>query len=449
MSTTAASLPYAQARHGATTRAGYGFIAVFLLVVLEGAIRKWGVESVTLPLILLRDAIAAYVILHALATGALRRQPEVTLLLVLWSCVVLAWGLLQVVGGVNSPTVLLIGLRFWLLYIWFAVAAAASMNEADYRAAMMVAIWTLILMAPLAVVQYLSPPGARINNQLEGDAEGVFQVVEGVVRTTGTFSFTLGYATYLALMAPLALAAVGARKRTQLQVVFGLLALGCFVIASVVSGSRTALIYSGLMLGVFFFGRFWLARGRAKATALVAVIFGLALVAVLLFAFSGAIDTANTRFQQASEAESFWGRILTIFVGEPFVYDKSTFLGFGLGAGSNLAGFVRTGKNVSDFALAEVEAGRILLEGGLIGYAFTALKVVVVVVGVAKSLRLAYKARSVYPILLWLTVALALLTWPASGQLTAHGLLGLMLAFGLLVFRFPAFELFPARGSST
>ena len=69
-------------------------------------------------------------------------------------------------------------------------------------------------------------------------------------------------------------------------------------------------------------------------------------------------------------------------------------------------------------------------------------------IGIGKSVRLAYKQRSVYPILLWMTVSLAILTWPAVGQISAHGLLGLMLAFGLLVFRYPKMEFFPPRSSS-
>jgi O-antigen ligase len=446
MSTSAVAMPYSRGQTAQMTRAGYGFIAVFLLVVLEGAIRKWLFGGATLQLILLRDLIAIYVIAFAVANGSLRRNRRVTMVLLVWSCVVVAWGLLQTIAAGSSPAVLLIGLRFWLLYIWFGVAAAAAMSEADYRAALMVAIWSLILMVPLVVLQYLSPPGARINSQLDGEDENVFQVIAGVVRTTGTFSFTLGYATYLAVVSPLVFAAVTARKRTSRQRLFSLLALACFAMASVVSGSRAALVFSGLMLGIYFLGRVWLARGKARINAIFAVIVGLALVGVLLFIFSGAIDAANQRFEQAAADESPLARIVTIFAGEPYVYDKVNWLGLGIGAGSNLAGFVQTGDRA--FTLAEAEAGRILLEGGLLGVAFEALKVVVVIVGLWKSLRLSSRTRSIFPLMVWLTVALGALTWPAIGQLTAHGLLGLVVTFGLLVFKFPGMEFFPPRGSS-
>jgi hypothetical protein len=427
---------------------GWAFVLVLLTVVFEGAVRKWLSSSATLPLLLVRDLAAVYVIVSAWTSGALGRQRAVTQALLAWSCLVIGWGLLQLVAGESSPVVLLIGLRFWLLYIWFGVAAAAAMTETDYRRAMLLAVCTLLLLAPLAVLQHFSPPGAPINMQIDSEEDEVFVVIAGVVRTTGTFSFTAGYTTYLALMAPLALGALASRKRTTGQRLFGLAAFGAFVVASTVSGSRTAVIFAGLMVGSYFVASLWLARGKAKGRALLGVIVGALLLAVLLFAFSGALEVTEQRFQQAAEVEDFWGRILIIFFGQSVAFNEVTWLGAGLGLGSNLATYTRTG-STGAFALAEVEASRILLEGGLLGYAASAFKMGVVAVGLAKSLRLARRLHSPYPILLWMTLSLGVLTWSAIGQLTAHGLLGLMLAFGLLVFRHPTVELFPPRHSSS
>lgn len=444
---TLASYPQAMARPSSLTRAGKAFIAVFLIIVLEGAVRKWVSSAATLPLLMARDLLAIYVIAYALRTGALRRQKGVTLVLFMWSCLVVGWGLLQLTAGVSSPTVLLIGVRFWLLYIWFGVAAAATMNEADYRAAMRVAAWTLLLMAPLVVLQHFAPPGARINSQVDSDEADIFLVIADVVRTTGTFSFTAGFTTYLALMAPLVFAVAGARKRPGRQTLFAAALFAAFVVSSVVSGSRAAVILSGLMVAGYFAGRLGLARGKAKVGAAVGVIAGVLLLGVLLYAFSGAIAVTEQRFQEAAEVESFWGRVLTIFIGQPVAFENFSWIGYGIGLGSNLANYVRTG-STGAFALAEVETSRILLEGGLIGYVFTAFKVVVIAVGLRKSWRLSTRLHSAYPILLWAVVSLALLTWSAIGQLTAHGLLGIMLAFGLLVFRHPTVEFFPPRRPS-
>jgi hypothetical protein len=423
---------------------GYAFILVFLVVVFEGAIRKWVTPATTVPLILLRDLAALALVFYAWKRGNLGRFGMVTAVMTAWSCLVIGWSLLQVVAGLNSPVVFAIGLRFWLLYTWFAVAAAATLTEQDYRAAIRVAIVSLLLMAPLAVVQYYSPTGATINRQLDGDEDLVFVVVAGVVRTTGTFSFTSGYATFVTLVSPLVFGILGARKRSRMNWVFALAAFGGFMVASVVSGSRTAVLSAGMMLVAYLIGRLVFSKNRDKPAALIAVLLMLLMASVLVFVLSDAVTVTQQRFEDAAGGENFWLRLLAIFVGEPTVYKGITWIGHGLGAGSNLATSLRPG--TENFGLAESEAGRILLEGGLLGYAFIALKVGVLFIAFFKSWMLARKQHSPFPLLMWLTLLLGIMTWPAIGQLSANGLLGLLLGFFLLMFRYPSGDFFPARG---
>lgn len=448
MTTAIASPVQASSKPLSLSRAGQLFLAVFLLVVIEGAIRKWVTTSVTLPLILLRDLLAIGLILHAWRGGHLRRYKKVSKPLFAWSCVVLGWGLLQVSGGESSLVILIIGLRFWLLYTWFAVAAAASMTERDYRAAIMLGAVMMLLMAPLAVAQHFSPPGARINAQTEGDENDIFVAVAGVVRTTGTFSFTSGYANFMAVIAPLVFGLLSARKWTSRQHLFSIAVLVAFMIGAMVSGSRTAVVSSGVMFGTYLLGRLLFSKIRDKPRAAVAVAVAVALLAIFIFFFQEAVDVTQTRFEQASEQEDFWGRVQMIFFGEPFVYDIVSWLGRGIGFGSNLATFVRTGSS-GFFPLAEAESGRILLEGGLLGFAYIALKIAVLGLGLAKSLFVSKRTNSPFPLLVWLTAAIAVFTWSAIGQLTANGLLGVIFALALLVFRYPRLEIFPPRTSRT
>ncbi|MBT2323198.1 hypothetical protein J7E62_12670 [Variovorax paradoxus] len=446
MSAIAASVPRAVNRPASLSRAGQLFLAVFLIVIFEGAVRKWVASASTLPLILLRDLLALALVLYAWRHGHLRRNKKITAVMLAWSCLVVGWGLLQLVGGESSPIVFVIGLRFWLLYMWFAVAAAASMNEADYRIAVLAAALVMVLLAPLAVLQHYSPPGARINTQVDGDEESVFVAVVGVVRTTGTFSFTSGYATYMTMVAPLVLGILGARKRNTRQFLFAVAVFVAFVTGALVSGSRTAVISSGMMLMAYLMGRLLFSKARNKVGAAVAVVIMLALTALFAYVFRDAIGITQTRFEQAAEAENFTERVLTVLFGEPWVYDIMSWLGYGVGFGSNLATYVRTG-SADVFALAEAEGGRILMEGGLLGFAYIALKYLVLAVGLLWSLRFSIKTNSPYPLLVWLTTALAVVSWPALGQLTANALLGIMLAYALLVFRYPRLEIFPGRAS--
>ncbi|MEJ8815334.1 O-antigen polysaccharide polymerase Wzy [Variovorax ureilyticus] len=442
--------PRAASKPQSLSRAGQLFLAVFFIVVYEGAVRKWVTSASSLPLIGLRDFCAAWLIFYAWKRGYLRQQMKITSALFAWSLLVFGWGLLQLAAGQSSPLIFIIGLRFWLLYTWFAVAAAASMNETDYRAALLMAGWMMVLMAPLAVLQHYSPPGAWINVQLEGgdDEEGIFTVVVGVVRTTGTFSFTSGYATFMGLVAPIVFGLLSARKPRSKHYLFATAVFIAFLVGALVSGSRTAVISSGMMFMAYLIGRLVFSRMPQKPAAAVGVVIALLLVGIFAIFFRDAIDVTQTRFEQASEAEDFWGRVQTILVGESHVFETVNWLGGGVGYGSNLANFVRTGSS-GYFALAESEGGRILLEGGLLGMTYVGLKLLVIVIGLFKSFRLSMKTHSPYPVLVWLTAALAILSWPSSGQLTANGLLGIILAFALLLFRFPRLEIFPGRASKT
>ncbi|HJS04795.1 MAG TPA: hypothetical protein VJ832_15040 [Variovorax sp.] len=436
----------AASRAASLSRAGKLFLAVFLIIVFEGSVRKWVSSASTLPLILLRDMLALMLVVYAWRHGHLRRHGKITAAMLAWTCVVVGWGLLQLVGGQSTPVVFVIGLRFWLLYTWFAVAAAAAMNEADYRAALKAAALVMLLLAPLAVVQHYSPPGARINTQIDGDEETVFVAVVGVVRTTGTFSFTSGYATYLTMVAPLVFGFLAARKRTKFQLLFTLALFAAFAAGALVSGSRTAAITSAGLLAAYLVGRLLFSKARNKVGAAAAVVVIGLLTALFAYVFRDAIGVTQTRFEQAAAAENFTERVLTVLFGEPWVLDLVTWLGYGVGFGSNLATYVRTG-SADVFALAEAEGGRILMEGGLLGFAYIGVKYLVLALGVTRSLKISIATNSPYALLVWLTTALAVVSWPALGQLTANALLGLMLAYALLVFRYPRLEIFPPRAS--
>jgi hypothetical protein len=430
----------AGARPVTVSRAGYAFMLVLLTIVFEGAVRKWLTAGATAPLLLLRDVTAVCLVLYAWRGGFLQRHPKITTVMVAWTCCVIIWSLLQVMLGQNSPIVLAIGLRFWLLYTWFAVAAAATMNEADYRVSIRLVALIMIVLAPLAVMQHYSAQGSTINRQVDGDEESVFVVVEGVVRTTGTFSFTSGYAAFILLAAPLILGFLGAFKHKRMQWVFALTVFAALLMGTVVSGSRTAVLSAGGLLAVYIGGRIMFARGRDKAKALIAAFMAAGLLGAFVYFFSDAVSVTQERFETAAGSENLFDRILIVFFGEPTVMSDFTWLGGGLGAGSNVATSLRAG--AENFGLSESEAGRILLEGGLLGFAYIALKLVVVAVALLYCWRLSRRTHSAFPILMGVTLLLGVFTWPTIGQLSANGMLGLLLTFFLLMCKYPTAELF-------
>ena len=422
------------------SRAGYAFIVVLLTVVFEGAIRKWITAGATAPLLLLRDGLALYLVFHAWRGGHLRQHIRITTVMVAWTCCVLAWSLMQSIAGESSLVLLAVGLRFWLLYSWFAVAAAAAMNQTDYRVAIRIVALLMLMLAPLAVLQHYSSQGSTINRQIDGDEESVFVVVAGVVRTTGTFSFTSGYAAFILLAAPLILGYLGTRKYGKRHWVFALTVFAALLAGSVVSGSRTAVLSAGGLLAAYVAGRVILARGRDRPAAIIAALMALLLVGAFAYFFSDAVSVTQERFETAAGDENFLDRLTAVFFGEPTVMKAFDWLGSGIGTGSNLATSLKSGAD--NFGLAESEAGRILLEGGLLGFAYIALKIAVLVAALVQSWRLSFRTHSPFPMLMGLALLLGLFTWPAIGQLSANAMLGLLLGFFLLMCKFPSAELF-------
>lgn len=422
------------------SRAGYAFIIVLLTVVFEGAIRKWVTAGATAPLLLLRDGLALYLIFHAWRGGHLQRHARITTVMVVWTCCVLAWSLMQIIAGQSSLLLLAVGLRFWLLYSWLAVAAAAAMNQTDYRVAIRVVALLMLMLAPLAVLQHYSSQGSTINRQIDGDEESVFVVVAGVVRTTGTFSFTSGYAAFILLAAPLILGYLGTRKYAKRQWLFALMVFAALLMGSVVSGSRTAVLSAGGLLAAYVGGRVVLSRGKDRPTAIIAALMALMLVGAFAYFFSDAVSVTQERFETAASDENFLDRLTAIFFGEPTVMAAFDWLGSGIGTGSNLATSLKSGAD--NFGLAESEAGRILLEGGLLGFAYIALKIAVLMAALVHAWRLSFQTHSPFPMLMGLALLLGLFTWPAIGQLSANAMLGLLLGFFLLMCKFPSAELF-------
>ena len=417
-----------------TTRAGKLFIAVLLIIVLEGALRKWVSNSLTLPLILLRDLLAIYTVWYAIRTGALSFKRFAAQCLLVWTGLLLLWGLLQLALNQFSPPVLLVGLRFWLLYFWFGYAAAVAMTAHDYRRSLEVMLMLLILMTPLVLLQQISPPGSILNTQIDTDVRDIFVVVAGVVRPTGTFSFTLGYTTFLSMAAPAVFAYREiAPRNTRSRLIFAL-AFVAVLVGSLLSGSRSAVIFYAVILGAYLLGAFWFSRGIGKVYALLAVFVTALLVGGAAVIFSGALNVTQERFETAAQEEDVGDRIVAICAGEPGTYSQITWLGAGLGRGSNLAVYFESGDG--NFTLGETESARTLLEGGFFGMLFIALKMLILMAGLLAAWRASARGRSPGPLLVWISLAIALLTWSTIGQLTSNGATGVLFAQGLLALRY-------------
>lgn len=409
------------------------FIAILLIAVFEGAMRKWVSLDWTTPLVLLRDTLAVWGALLGIRSGRMNGNVKSAQALWLWSAMVVLWGLLQLIVNGSSPVVLAVGIRFWLLYLWFAYAAAILLTATDFRFIGRVLLGLLLLLVPLAVMQYYAPPTDILNKTLDDDMTGVFLVVQGVVRTTATFSFALGYSTFLAIATPFLLALLEPGYRVPGGKWIPRLLIFVLSVGTLVSGSRSALLMFGGMLFVFVICSFLYSRMARMDNFILRFPLLLAVLVAASYVSINAVDTMQQRFELAAESEDFSMRLEDMFVGESVAYEEWSFLGEGIGGGTNFAAVEATGQR--GFMLAETESARILLEGGLLGAVFIGLKLVVIFLGGRQSWKIARSSGDILPLMLWVTLAIALLTWSIIGQLTVNVLGCLLLGLSIASLR--------------
>lgn len=415
------------------SRIGKLFVTILLIVVFEGAFRKWVSSELTNPLVLLRDVMALYGIYWAIKSGRLKFTHWSAQILWLWTVTFMAWGLTQLIVNQTSPFFFVIGARFWLLYLWFAYAAAVSLTLHDFNFIGKTTVLILLAMTPLAIMQHLLPPGAFLNQQIDGDESTVFRVSADIVRTTGTFSFTTGYTTLLAFGSPFVLALLSpGTKLWKLKWMPKICALA-LGIATIVSGSRGAIIFFGLISSAYVITALLYSKGGKKGAIVTMLVSISGLFIFIPYFFSRSIDANLERFESASQSENIVDRLISMFFGESGVYERLPLIGNGVGIGTNFTSVVAIGRRT--FLLAETEAARTILEGGLLGFAFIGLKLLVIVVGLLKSWSIMRSSSNNLPLLLWITTSLALLSWSIIGQLTVNALGYLLLGLAIASLR--------------
>ncbi|WP_460312854.1 O-antigen ligase family protein [Aliiglaciecola aliphaticivorans] len=412
---------------------GKFFISIFLIVLFEGAIRKWVWGSATIPLLGLRDLIVAI----AVFWGFLHRYYDARAIgesiLLFWTVLIVVWTTIQMLSGLQPLIVGGIGFRFWVLYLWFALLCARALNWQDIEYLFKIFALTLLFMVPLALAQFMSPPSAFINRQAGGDDQLIFTVVKDIVRTTGTFSFTVGFTTYLAFVTPAVLWLMAGGLKDQLNSLLRLLIIGLFFVGVLISGSRGA-----IMTTLFFIGMWLLALIFANKIPKISpskMLFGLAGLIVLFFLLFPVIERsyeANAqRFDNAAASEDVGGRIKGMYMGADETWEQFALLGYGIGAGANASrGFMPATND--GFLLGENEVDRVLNEGGVVGMMLVLFKWLLIIIGLLSAWNIFKRYNEFLPLSIWLVIAIQLPTGSIIGQLTVHGFSLLLLGLGFV-----------------
>jgi hypothetical protein len=343
-----------------------------LLVILEGAIRKWLLPSAQDLVYFAKDAVllAAFCGYFGESDRLQRLKGRPPQLLVMLLGFAAFLGVMQIFNP-RLPSLLVgfLGFKSYFLYVPLLVVLPAVFPD-DASLARFLRLYVLIAIPVglLAMAQFFSPPDSFLNTYARGAADSATTFgSSNFVRVTGTFSYITGFSSYLlgtAILILGLLAAMGWKIRRQLPLY---IALALTLTGMLMTGSRGP-VYSLALVFPFY----WLLamRERGSGAMIGRIALGVGLIAVFItYSAPEAAEAFRGRANSAS-ASDVRGRMLTPFVAPFDSFQWGGLLGYGIGATHQAAATI-AGSAIPYWTrgiTVEVESGKVMLELGPIGF---------------------------------------------------------------------------------
>ena len=309
----------------------------FLLLIFEGALRKWIVPELSTPLLVVRDPIALWLIIICFKNHVFKMNFYIW---AMWFIGYVAF-VLAIYWGHGNSTVALFGARVFIVHFPLIFIIGRVFDYRDVIKMGKAMLWLIPPMTILTIIQFYSPQSSWVNRGVAGNLEGAgFAGALGFYRPPGTFSFTTGLSLFFGFGASyLFFFWVDAAKTVKKW--FLLIITGFYLIVVPFTISRTLFLETGIS---GFFALFVAFKSPKK---LVRILLALSSSAILFLAigdlptFQSSLEAFSVRFNQANEVEGglFQGVIIDRFLGGLVGAVSSSgdlpFWGYGIGAGSN------------------------------------------------------------------------------------------------------------------
>jgi hypothetical protein len=341
-----------------------------LLVIAEGAIRKWFLPSAQDLVYFAKDAVLLAAYCGYLGDSwRLRRlkgrPPQFLVGILILSAL---YGLLQVFNP-HLPSLLVgaLGFKAYFLYVpLLAILPAVFPDDAALAVFLRRYVLLAIPVGLLAAAQFFSPADSFLNTYARGSAETATTFGSSeFVRVTGTFSYITGFSSYLLCTAILLLgmlASAGWKLRRQM---LSYAALALTLLGMLMTGSRGP-VFSLVLV----FPLYWLLamRERGSGTMVGRIALGVGLIAA--FITYSAPEAAEAFRGRATSASDMGGRIVTPFLAPLDSFRWGGLFGYGIGA-THQAAATLAGSAIPYWTqgiTVEVESGKVMLELGPIGF---------------------------------------------------------------------------------
>jgi len=310
----------------------------FVLVMVDGALRKWVLPSQSAALFVLKDLV----LWGGFALYALRRSPlelprplrrtGVPLLLGGYIFVVL----LQAFNP-RLPNLMVsaLGLKAHLAFLPLVVMMPAVIAEATEKQILRTLwVYALLLVLPLAalsVYQFYQPPSAWINQYVR--EMGTIATVAGHVRVISTFSYVGSHTAYLTFNAFLSAAILiaGLRTRRRDLLVLGGIIFGATFVVLPMAGSRGPVVLVLVALAAL------LTIVKSEYTSSLRFVAVALVIVVGIVQGTGLTGGWTALAERAAEAGDTGSRIEGFFYGPILGLERGGLLGYGVGSNHQAA----------------------------------------------------------------------------------------------------------------
>jgi hypothetical protein len=347
--------------------------AALVLVVIEGALRKWVFPDASEMIYFLKDIVilGAYVNYFGFSkiqSKWMLNKSTVNILIF----IVAGWGLFQIFNpSLGSP---LVGFFGWKAYLYYAplmwMVPDLFRSESELKDFLNKYLLLLIPVGILAVAQFFSPASSPLNVYVRTARQGIstFGIAGMNVRVTGTFSYLSGYAVYLSvcfgLLMPLLLIKQPLRWRILVLIEAFLL-----IVTSLMTGARSL-----VFLEVLFLLGYLIIQALSRPSDLwqwskKMLLPSLAIAIAAGIWFAPAIESF---WKRATLNEDVPQRIANSFT-QPFEFFKYKQIdGYGIGAAHQATPALRQALSLPPGEIIpvynELETSKIALELGPIGF---------------------------------------------------------------------------------
>jgi hypothetical protein len=408
-------------------------LALFWMLIFEGSVRKWAAPQYSSYLYFVRDPVVVFAYLVALRAQLFTPVPPLMLVGGLIAALATALSVLALAAGdaQYTPVLALYGVRNYFLYLPLAFLVGRCFRYDDLRRLAKSAFVAMIIAAPIALLQFEASPTSILNVGISDDAQFQFGNLasgSGRVRPAGTFTSVMGMTQLTVSTVAWLLWVLNAQRRQRpVNAWLAMLALLAATSAIAVSGSRTTIIHSCLVLVATMVAAPFLRGSAPKMRALLFPVLAAAAFAVLFpIIFPTAFQTFMERWSDAQVTESqrfafgWIGRSLYGFYDFTRLLGQVPLTGYGIGMAGN--GAVNMGVKISGqsvLLLGEEDWTRHVIElGPVVAILFISYRVGFAVWLGRLAARAAVRSGNVLPVAMFTYVAVALV----QGQLTGHGL---------------------------